>query len=103
MIQITDNGVTQDTVLSDVTTTLTIEDYEPGDVNGDGNITPSDAIMILYRYFNVEQAGFNEKAADLNGDGNITPSDAIEALYLYFGSSHSNNAPRRMEPVREPE
>lgn len=103
LIQSKADGVTRDYELSDVVTTLTVEDYEPGDVNGDGNITPSDAIMILYRYFNVEQAGFNEKAADLNGDGNITPSDAIEALYLYFGSSHGNNAPRRMEPVREPE
>ena len=61
-----------------------------GDVNGDGNITPSDAIMILYHYFNVEQSGFNAKAADINGDNAVTPADAIEALYLYFGSRSSN-------------
>nr|MCR5643391.1 leucine-rich repeat protein [Prevotella sp.] len=35
-----------------------------GDVNGDGKVTPADAIMILYQYFNVEQKDFLEKAAD---------------------------------------
>ncbi|MCR5157728.1 MAG: fibronectin type III domain-containing protein [Prevotella sp.] len=64
----------------------------PGDVNGDGKVTPADAIMILYHYFNVVQNGFNVKAADLNNDGHVTPADAIEALYLYFGSSSKARA-----------
>jgi hypothetical protein len=59
-------------------------------VNGDGFVTPSDAIMILYHYFNAEQSGFNVKAADINGDGNISPADAIEALYLYFNAGSAN-------------
>ena len=58
----------------------------PGDVNGDGSVTPADAIMILYHYFNVKQNGFIKAAADVNGDGNISPADAIEALYIYFGA-----------------
>ena len=61
-----------------------------GDVNGDGKVTPADAIMILYYYFNVAQMGFSKEAADLNGDGAVTPADAIEALYLYFGASGGN-------------
>ncbi len=77
-----------------------------GDVNGDDNVTPADAIMILYCYFGVEQTGFNVAAADINGDGNITPADAIEALYIYFGSSSDGNA-RATRPAtvssREPE
>jgi hypothetical protein len=63
-----------------------------GDVNGDDNVTPADAIMILYRYFGVEQTGFNVAAADINGDGNITPADAIEALYIYFAGSSGSKA-----------
>ena len=59
-------------------------DYTPGDVNGDGFVTPADAIMILYYYFHVEQTGFIEAAADLNSDNAITPADAIEVLYKYF-------------------
>ncbi len=90
LIQSKVSGTTQDNALPDVKTTFTVEDYILGDVNGDKNVTPADAIMILYHYFNVEQNGFNAKAADLNKDGNITPADAIEALYLYFGVGNSN-------------
>ncbi len=65
---------------------LLIPRYIIGDVNGDFNITPADAIMILYRYFGVEQNGFIAEAADVNLDGHISPADAIEALYIYFGA-----------------
>ena len=58
-----------------------------GDVNGDGSVTPADAIMILYHYFGVTQNGFILAAADLNDDHAITPADAIEALYIYFRAS----------------
>ena len=61
----------------------------PGDVNNDNKVTPADAIMILYYYFNVTQNGFYVKYADLNNDTAITPADAIEALYLYFGASNT--------------
>ncbi|MCR5160113.1 MAG: leucine-rich repeat protein [Prevotella sp.] len=76
-----------------------------GDVNGDGKVTPADAIMILYHYFNVTQNGFLEKAANLNGDESITPADAIEALYLYFGSSNSSARAKLLmqESTRVPE
>ena len=94
------DGVTQDTVLSDVVTTLTVLDNILGDVNGDKNVTPSDAIMTLYHYFGVVQTGFNEKAADLNGDNSITPSDAIEMLYKYFGAT---NAARAVNFTPEPQ
>ena len=90
LVQSKQDGVTQDTPLSDVRTNLYVFDYILGDVNGDKKVTPSDAIMILYHYFNVEQNGFNAKAADLNKDGNISPADAIEALYIYFGVGNSN-------------
>lgn len=84
------SGTTEDYVMPNVKTTFTVVNYILGDVNGDGNITPSDAVMILYHYFNVPQEGFREAAADINKDGNISPSDAIEALYLYFGVGNSN-------------
>ncbi len=76
-----------------------------GDVNGDGSVTPADAIMILYHYFGVLQNGFIEEAANVNGDDSISPADAIEALYLYFGASNSNNArARQLEAKgRDPE
>ena len=63
-----------------------------GDVNDDGNVTPADAIMILYHYFGVAQNGFIKEAADLNTDTQVTPADAIEALYRYFGTGKNSNA-----------
>ncbi len=65
-----------------------------GDVNGDGKVTPADAIMILYHYFGVQQTNFNVKVADLNGDKDTTPADAIEALYKYFGAGSGARAIR---------
>ncbi len=90
LIQRRVDGVTQDMALANIVSIIKVEDYTLGDVNGDGNVTPSDAIMILYHYFDVEQNGFNVKAADINGDNSVTPADAIEALYIYFGSGSSN-------------
>ncbi len=70
--------------------------YVPmGDVNGDDNVTPADAIMILYHYFGVKQKGFLWRVADLNGDSHITPADAIETLYRYFGDGSSNSRTTR--------
>ena len=101
LIQSKTDGTTKDYALSDVTTTLTVEDYMMGDVNGDRTITPSDAIMTLYHYFSVEQTGFNAKAADVNGDGTVTPADAIEMLYMYFGAG--SNAARQNKQTHEPQ
>ena len=102
LIQSKVDGTTTDYPLSDLVTTLTVEDYVIGDVNGDRKVTPSDAIMILYHYFDVEQTGFNVKAADVNGYGGVTPADAIEALYIYFNDGSQSNA-RQMQKTLDPQ
>lgn len=51
LLQSKDDGMTKDFELSNVTTTLTVEDYIKGDSNGDSKVTPSDAIETLYLYF----------------------------------------------------
>ena len=71
---------------------FTTPNYLLGDVNASNDITPADAIMILYNYFNVMQTGFIEDVADVNHDGAISPADAIEALYIYFGAGTGSNA-----------
>ena len=86
---------------SDAYSDLMVEDTTLGDVNGDGTISPSDAVMVLYHFFNVEQTGFNAKAADVNGDGTVTPADAIETLYMYFGAG--SNAARQKKQEGEPQ
>lgn len=54
---------------------------EPGDVNGDGNVDLTDAIMIVYHSLGQSPSGFNEEVADLNGDGKIDLTDAIIVVY----------------------
>jgi len=63
-----------------------------GDVNGDKAITPSDAIMILYDFFEQPQTGFIAEAADVNQDGIISPADAIAVLYIYFEKEGNGSA-----------
>lgn len=74
--------------------------YMLGDVNGDGNVTPSDAIMILYDYFEVEQQNFHAIAADVNHDDNISPADAIEVLYMYFNADQ-DKAPQKPQQIQQ--
>ena len=55
------------------------------DVNGDGEVDLSDAIMVTYYSLHVVPANFNEAAADVNGDGEIDLSDAIIIIYKSLG------------------
>lgn len=56
-----------------------------GDVNGDGEVDLSDAIMVTYYSLHVAPANFNEAAADMNGDGEVDLSDAIIIIYKSLG------------------
>lgn len=56
-----------------------------GDVNGDGEVDLSDAIMVTYYSLHVSPANFIETAADMNGDGEIDLSDAISIIYRSLG------------------
>lgn len=75
-----------------------------GDVNHSGDVTPADAIMILYHFFGVEQNEFYEEQADVNQNGDISPADAIETLYIYFGNNSGSRAVNQAEAaVNDPE
>ena len=74
-----------------------------GDANGDGNVTPVDAIMTLYHFFNVVQSDFDDTAADINGDGTISPVDAIEALYTFFNTDKAQARERQATNYIDPQ
>ena len=57
----------------------------PGDVNDDGEVDLSDAIMVTYYSLHEIPSNFNEAAADMNGDGEIDLSDAIIIIYMSLG------------------
>ena len=60
----------------------TIQD---GDVNSDGEVDLSDAIMVTYYSLHEVPSNFNEAVADMNGDGEIDLSDAIIIIYKSLG------------------
>ncbi len=68
--------------LSDVKSTLFLEDYLPGDANGDGKIRIGDATAILNYIVGNVLSNFQEKAADTNGDGKIRIGDATAILNI---------------------
>ena len=52
--------------------------YFPWDIDGNGQVTPSDAIFAINR---LGQSTDDDNAkADLNGDGSITPTDTIAVI-----------------------
>jgi len=63
---------------------VTIEKI-PGDVNSDGEVDLSDAIMVTYCSLHEVPSNFNEAVADMNGDGEIDLSDAIIIIYKSLG------------------
>lgn len=73
-------GSTVDTPQADVTTDLTVAEFIKGDVDGNGEIGPNDAVWILEKIVNITNQGFVEKAADVDGNGQIGPNDAVWVL-----------------------
>ncbi len=65
-----------------------------GDVNNDGEVDLSDAIMVIYYSLHVIPDIFIIDAADLNYDGDIDLSDAITIIYMSLGIQSTNNAKR---------
>jgi len=48
----------------------------PGDVNGDGEVTPADAVIVL----KMVVCGEHSEAADVSGDSQVTSLDALMIL-----------------------
>ena len=62
--------------------TVTVVNYLPGDVNGDGAVDNKD-LSVLLRYLNQWSVEMNLNAADVNGDGQINNMDfALLLRYL---------------------
>ena len=54
----------------------------PGDANGDGAVTITDAVAIVNYILGNPSAGFNKAAADVSGDGNISITDAVGVVNI---------------------
>ena len=73
----------------DFTSTLTIKAADPGDVNGDGKITVTDAVYV-FKYINgVTPEHFQRGAADVNNSNSITINDAVLIVNMVLGKDQA--------------
>ena len=81
---------------------LSIDDFMVGDANGNGEVTPYDAVLAIKYYLGRTLDTFWPKAANVNGDKkengeeNITPFDAVSIIKIYLENSRNNNNSRRV-------
>ncbi|SHJ92524.1 SpoIID/LytB domain protein [Anaerobranca californiensis DSM 14826] len=79
--------ITATTVDGNFKDSITVNVYKYGDVNGDGVVNVSDAIIILkYIVGDHPKSDLLYAAGDVNGDGRIDVSDAILILQRTVGS-----------------
>ncbi|MEE1066078.1 MAG: dockerin type I repeat-containing protein [Acutalibacteraceae bacterium] len=69
-----------------LTSSFTVFAATAGDVNSDGKINSSDALLILQYSVGSNPSGFNKNIADMNSDGKINASDALTVLQIAVGS-----------------
>jgi hypothetical protein len=58
------------------------------DVNGDGEVTPQDALCAFQKYLGICPTSCGpceDICCDVNGDGQCTPADALESFKEYLG------------------
>ena len=58
----------------------------PGDANGDGKVSITDAVVIVDYILSDGQTPLVPAAADMNGDGKISISDAVDVVDLILNN-----------------
>lgn len=79
----------------DVSNTLAINDFTLGDTNGDGNVTITDAVMVVSHVLGNDPEGFVSNAADMNDSGDITITDAVAIIKIVLDGQKTHAAERR--------
>ena len=70
---------------SDVSATISVKDYDLGDANGDGGVSITDAVTIVYHINGIDVPNFIDAAADVNKDNSISITDAVSVVYIING------------------
>ena len=73
----------------DFTSTLTVKAADPGDVNGDGKITVTDAVYVFKKVNGETPEYFQPGAADVNHDNKITINDAVQIVNMVLGNGQA--------------
>ena len=77
----------------DVAAIVRVNDYMPGDANGNGTITVTDAVITAFYVLERNPEPFFFNAADVNKDGNITVTDVTRIAWMVLNPTLT--APRR--------
>ena len=90
VVPLTLTNLTDDLSISGVSNgsiTISLDCADSYDVNGDGSVTPGDALMVLKHYLGTEPLtdACELLKADANNDDQITPGDALIILQVYLG------------------
>ena len=90
--------------LENTISTITIEDYVLGDVNGNGGVDIGDAVTIVNYLVGKDSSTFVEKAVDTNHNGQTDIGDAVTIVNYLVGktSSLSRNA-KTIEKENDPQ
>ena len=73
------NSAEEDVNFTVVSGHVTVVDYMPGDINGDGKVNSKDLTRLL-KYISHEDVEVNEAALDVNGDGKVNSKDLTRLL-----------------------
>ena len=66
---------------------FTPKPFTPGDANGDGKVTITDAVAVVNYILGNTSTGFDAAAADVNGDGNVTITDAVGIVNIILNKT----------------
>ena len=65
---------------------------QPGDANGDGNISVTDIAVVVNYILQLPNTNFSFTGADANGDGYVTVTDIGVIVDMILGNNVNNNA-----------
>ena len=70
----------------------------PGDANGDGKVSITDAVYVVNYILGQSAIDFNVVAADVNGDGKVSITDAVMIVNIILGQGKTAQANALPEP-----
>jgi hypothetical protein len=70
--------------MSSIPVTLTVESFNCGDANSDGDVNVADAVMLINYIFKGGPAPESLEASDANGDGGVDVADAVYLINFVF-------------------
>ena len=89
--------------LENTTSSVTVDDYVLGDVNGNNGVDIGDAVTIVNYLVGKESSTFVAKAADTNRNGQVDIGDAVTIVNFLVGKTESLSRQATVWDEKEPQ